>query len=154
MPRHAATPVGLSLAHTAKVTSRAFGDALEAAGGSLPAWLVLRSLKAERLRNQRELADALGIRGATLTHHLNAMEADGLITRRRDPSNRRIHLVELTAKGESQFRVMRSAAVAYDQRLRAGFADGELGTLEALLRRLRHNVAARDPRSRTDDSSR
>ena len=29
-----------------------------------------------------ELADAVGITGPTLTHHLNAMESDALITRR------------------------------------------------------------------------
>ena len=29
----------------------------------------------------------VGIEGATLTHHLGAKEADGLLTRRRDPAN-------------------------------------------------------------------
>lgn len=140
MPRHAA-PIGLVLARTAKLTSRAFGDALEAAGGSLPVWLILRALKAQRRRNQRELAESLGIRGATLTHHLNAMETDGLLTRRRDPVNRRIHLVEVTAEGEACFRAMRAAAVAYDQRLRAGLTDKDVATIEQLLRRLRDNVA-------------
>ena len=53
-------------------------------------WLVLLNLKTRRLANQRELAEAVGIREATLTHHLNAMEAGGLITRRRDTANRRI----------------------------------------------------------------
>ena len=69
------------------------------AGGSGPMWLVLISLKTRPRASQRELADAVGIREATLTHHLNAMDTSGLITRRRDPENRRVHLVELTPAG-------------------------------------------------------
>ena len=35
------------------------------------------SLKSGQLASQRELAEAVGIQGATLTHHLNAMESAG-----------------------------------------------------------------------------
>jgi DNA-binding HxlR family transcriptional regulator len=87
-------------ARAARLVSRAFDDALSQAGGSLPAWLVLLNLKIRPTVNQRELAEAVGIREATLTHHLNAMETDGLLTRRRDHNNRRIHVVELTDAGE------------------------------------------------------
>ncbi|MCA1694565.1 MAG: MarR family winged helix-turn-helix transcriptional regulator, partial [Actinobacteria bacterium] len=72
-------PIGLKLAQTAKAVSGAFDEALAAAGGSLPIWLILISLKTQRLGNQRELAEAVGIQGATLTHHLNAMESAGLL---------------------------------------------------------------------------
>jgi MarR family transcriptional regulator for hemolysin len=133
-------PIGLTLARTAKIVSRAFDDALSAAGGSAPIWLVLISLKTQPTRNQRELAQAVGIQGATLTHHLNAMEADGLITRRRDPANRRVHQVELTEEGESLFLRLAGAAQAHDRRLRTGLDDAELATLETLLGRLEHNV--------------
>jgi MarR family transcriptional regulator for hemolysin len=120
--------------------SRAFDDALAEAGGSLPVWLVLLSLKSQPPGNQRDLAEAVGIREATLTHHLNAMDARGLVTRRRDPANRRVHLVELTAEGEATFRRLRSAAVAFDQRLRRGLSDGDVARLDGLLGRLEGNV--------------
>jgi MarR family transcriptional regulator for hemolysin len=121
--------------------SRAFDDALAQAGGSAPVWLVLISLKSQQVRNQRELAEAVGIREATLTHHLNAMDEQGLITRRRDPANRRVHLVELTEAGEDTFQRLRGAATAFDQRLRAGLSGDEVSQLEALLGRLAANVA-------------
>jgi MarR family transcriptional regulator for hemolysin len=35
----------------------------------------------------------VGVREATLTHHLNAMDTRGLITRTRDTANRRIHVI-------------------------------------------------------------
>src|SRR3954452_21290715 len=134
-------PIGLTLARTTKIVSRAFDDALAAAGGSTPIWLILISLKTQPTSNQRELAEAVGIQGATLTHHLNAMEADGLITRRRDPANRRVHQVVLTERGEALFHRLAAAARAHDERLRADIDDDEIAVLERLLGRLQHNVA-------------
>jgi MarR family transcriptional regulator, transcriptional regulator for hemolysin len=140
MPRPTRAPIGRHLAQTSRSVSRAFDDALAQAGGSVPVWLVLISLKSQQLRNQRELAEAVGIREATLTHHLNSMDEQGLITRRRDPANRRVHLVELTDAGEAAFQRLRGAAAAFDQQLRAGFSDDEVTDLEALLSRLEANV--------------
>jgi MarR family transcriptional regulator for hemolysin len=137
----ASPPVGQHLARTAKEITRAFDDALAGAGGSQPIWLVLISLKTRRLASQRELAEAVGIREATLTHHLNAMDAGGLITRRRDPENRRVHLVQMTPAGEEAFHRMRKAAFAFDDRLRAGFDDDELEEFRRVLDRLRDNVS-------------
>ena len=135
-------PIGLRLNQAARAVGRAFDDALAEAGGSLPVWLILLNLKIRRPGTQRELADAVGIREATLTHHLNAMDADGLITRARDATNRRVHIVTLTEKGDELFLVLRAAAVAFDAKLRAGLAESDLATLETLLTRLSVNVGA------------
>jgi MarR family transcriptional regulator, transcriptional regulator for hemolysin len=141
MYRPAREPLGLHLTKVSRIVSRAFDDALAGAGGSLPVWLVLISLKSGHLASQRELAGAVGIQGATLTHHLNAMESAGLVTRRRDPQNRRQHLVELTPDGDALFVRMRDTAMAFDKRLRTGLTEGEIGKLETLLTRLRENVS-------------
>lgn len=146
MPQSTRPPIGLKLARTAKAVSGAFDDALAVAGGSLPVWLILLSLKTQRLGNQRELAATIGVQGATLTHHLNAMERNGLVARRRHPDNRRIHIVELTDRGEALFHGLRSAAAAFDRQLRAGISDDEITVLAQLLDRLRHNATAAMPR--------
>jgi MarR family transcriptional regulator, transcriptional regulator for hemolysin len=140
MPAPAQPPIGLHLARTAKAVSRAFDDALSAAGGSLPSWLVLLSVRTGKLGNQRELAEAIGIRGATMTHHLDTMEAAGLVARRRDPENRRVQLVTLTASGEAAFDRMRSAAMAFDSRLRAGLSEADVVRFTTVLDKLRGNV--------------
>ncbi len=140
MSKPARPPIGLQLSRAARSVSRAFDDALADAGGSLPVWLVLISLKSQQPGNQRDLARAVGIKEATLTHHLNAMDARGLVTRRRDPANRRVHQVELTEAGEAMFARLRDAAMAFDQRLRRGLSDDEIAGLEALLGRLEANV--------------
>jgi MarR family transcriptional regulator, transcriptional regulator for hemolysin len=142
-------PIGLLLTRTAKVVSRAFDQALTEAGGSLPTWLVLVSLEGRAHGAQREVADAVGIEGPTLTHHLNRMEAAGLVTRRRDPDNRRAHRVELTEDGEAAFRRLLQTVASFDVRLRAGLADRELTALRGLLDRLRANVAAPDRPARS-----
>ncbi len=141
MSAPARLPVGLQLAQAAKAVSRAFDDALAQAGGSLPVWLVLISVKSRQAASQRELAAAAGIQGATLTHHLNAMESAGLVTRRRDPENRRTHVVELTPAGDALFLRLRDAAMAFDQQLRSGLSGRDIDQLEQLLTRLRGNVS-------------
>ncbi len=145
--RPATTPIGLHLSQAARVVSRAFDAALAQAGGSSPGWLVLLNLKIAPDANQRELAEAIGVREATLTHHLNAMEAEGLLSRRRDPSNRRVHIVELTETGEAAFHRLRGAAAGFDHQLRDGFTETDLNRLGRLLDRLVSNVgdARQDP---------
>lgn len=133
-------PVGLHLAQAARLVSRRFDDALAEAGGSLPVWLVLLNLKTRRHANQGELAHAVGVTDATLTHHLNRMAADGLITRTRDANNRRIHIVELTEGGQAMFVQLRGAAVGFDRRLRAGFGKAELAEFDRMLDQLATNA--------------
>lgn len=142
MPPPTTEPIGLDVTRTGKVLNRAFDDALVAAGGSLPMWLVLVSLKSQRHGMQRELAEAVGVEGPTLTHHLNRMERAGLITRQRDPENRRIHRVELTEDGEAAFFRLLDTVVAFDRRLRAGVTDEEIVAVTGVLARLRANVSA------------
>jgi len=136
------TPIGLHLTRTARVVSRAFDDALADAGGSLPVWLVLLNLKIQQDANQRQLAEAVGVTEATLTHHLNAMEKDGLLARRRDPANRRNHIVEPTASGEAVFARLAAVARAFDQQLRTSLEPADITTLRALLDQLGRNVGS------------
>jgi MarR family transcriptional regulator for hemolysin len=143
VPEPVLLPIGLRLSQTARVVERAFDEALGAAGGTLPVWLILLNLKTRKVANQRELAEAVRVREATLTHHLNAMEARGLLTRTRDAANRRVHVVALTEAGEAAFVRMRDAAMAFDAKLRAGLADADVVTLSVLLGRLAANAGAR-----------
>jgi len=138
-------PIGLRLAQASRTVERAFDAALAEAEGSLPVWLILLNLKVRPPANQRELAAAVGITGATLTHHLNAMDAQGLVQRTRDNANRRVQVVTLTEAGEAAFERLRAAAIAFDARLRAGFTDADLASLDAQLHHLAANAAVLAP---------
>jgi MarR family transcriptional regulator for hemolysin len=138
-------PLGLQLNQAARIIGQAFDEALQAAGGSLPVWLVLLNLKVRPPDSQRELATAVGIREATLTHHLNAMESSGLLARRRDPGNRRIHIVDLSEDGNALFLRLRDAALSFDRRLREGLPEADLDWLGRQLDRLAANVGRPAP---------
>ena len=135
-------PIGLRLNQAARAVERAFDKALAEAGGTLPIWLILLNLKIHRPANQQKLAEAVGVREATLTHHLNAMDARGLVTRTRDPANRRFQVVTMTEAGEAAFLRLRSAAMAFNARLSTGLTGADLDTLAALLSQLAANVGA------------
>jgi MarR family transcriptional regulator, transcriptional regulator for hemolysin len=143
-------PIGLRLNQAARAVERAFDEALGEAGGTLPVWLVLLNLKIRKPANQRELAEAVGVREATLTHHLNTLHARGLIARTRDAANRRVQVVTLTDAGEEAFLRLRDAAVAFDAKLRAGLSDEDLATLGTLLDHLAANVNPKPPDAPTN----
>jgi MarR family transcriptional regulator for hemolysin len=133
-------PIGLHIQRVAKVLNRAFEDELAAADGSLPMWLILLSLKSGRPETQRELADSVGIQGATMTHHLDSLEKAGLVRRTRDPSNRRSQRVELTPEGDAAFNRLRKVALKFDQRLRNGISEEQLAAVGPVLDRLLENA--------------
>jgi MarR family transcriptional regulator, transcriptional regulator for hemolysin len=138
-------PIGLRLARTARTVSQAFERAMADAGGSAPMWQVLLLVRTQQWGNQSQMAEALGITGATLTHHLNAMEKQGLVRRWREESNRRVQRVELTDAGAAMFERLRGVAMAHDARLRAGFDEAELAQLAELLDRLKASVETPSP---------
>ncbi len=136
-------PIGLDVVRTGRLVNRAFDEALIGAGGSLPIWLIVTTLKRGEHVMQRDIAAAVGIEDATLTHHLARMERAGLVIRRREPANRRNQIVELTSDGEELFGRMLTTVRAFDRRLRAGVTAEELDQLRTLLDRLRTNAAPR-----------
>jgi len=142
VPEPFPVPIGLRLNQASRAVERAFDEALAEAGGTLPIWLILLNLKIRKPGNQKDLAEAVGVREATLTHHLNTMDARGLITRTRDAANRRVQVVELTDAGEAAFLRLRTAAVAFDARLRSGLSAADETRLRELLGQLAANVGS------------
>lgn len=143
MTRPAGVPIGLRLAEVARDVGRAFDDALASEGGSRPVWMVLLAVKSGAAASQQQIADHIGIRGATLTHHLSGMEERGLVVRTREPGDLRTQVVRLTDEGESLFVALAGAAQEFDRRLRRGLSTGEVAQLDALLQRLHANAGVR-----------
>src|SRR5258706_13822135 len=119
------TPIGLQLANASKAVSRAFNDRLAEAGGSVPVWLIVSSLKSNERRTQLDLARAVGIEGPTLTRHLDGLEENGIVRRVRDGGDRRAVRVELTPEGERLFQTLRQAVIAFNRALTDGVDEPE-----------------------------
>jgi MarR family transcriptional regulator, transcriptional regulator for hemolysin len=130
------------LHYVAHMAQQAFNASLAGAGGGLATWLVLLAIKWQGAHTQSELARAVGIKGATLTHHLDRLEDEGLVRRTRSTTDRRAIRVELTSTGERRFERLHVAALDYDERLLAGNSEEELAIFGTVLSRLAANLAA------------
>jgi MarR family transcriptional regulator for hemolysin len=133
-------PIGLRLTRTARSVSNAFERAMAEAGGSASAWQVLLLVRSKQWGTQSRMADAMGITGATLTHHLNALEKRGLVRRWREAENRRVQHVALTPAGETLFARLREVAVRHDRRLRSNLTEQETALLAELLDKLQAGI--------------
>jgi MarR family transcriptional regulator for hemolysin len=129
-------PIGLQLTRTARTVSQEFERAMAEAGGSAAAWQVLLLIRSGQWGTQSNMAQAMGVTGATMTHHLNSLEAQGLVRRWRDESNRRVQQVELTDAGIALFDRLREVAMRHDQRLRSRLTEKEVEELSKLLHKL------------------
>jgi|SRR5436190_3955146 len=136
MARPQGTPIGLQLARAARTVSQEFERAMAEAGGSAAAWQVLLLIRSGQWDTQSGLAKAMGVTGATMTHHLNSLETQGFVRRWRDESNRRVQQVELTGAGIELFDRLRGVAVRHDRRLRARLTEREVDQLAKLLHKL------------------
>lgn len=134
--------MGLLISQVGRAVEQAFDDALAAAGGSRPSWLILLAIISGAAETQAGIAAHIGITGPTLVHHLDRLEADGLVLREIDPQNRRMRTLTLTETGRSAFLGMRDAATSFDARLRGGLSEAQLATLRRLLARVRTNATS------------
>src|SRR3954453_10025557 len=91
---------------------------------------------------QRELMAEMDVDPSILVTLLNPLEADGLVTRERDPADRRRHLVTLTAAGERGLVSASRAQKETEDELFASLDDDQRQQLGALLIALRDGLAA------------
>jgi DNA-binding MarR family transcriptional regulator len=86
--------------------------------------------------SQQELETALLIDANSVVLLLNELEAAGLSIRRRDPNDRRRHLVDLTPAGRVAVDRAEKARESLEDAILADFSGEERETLKKLLRRV------------------
>jgi MarR family transcriptional regulator for hemolysin len=134
-------PAGRHVVFTGKAVSEAFAAALVEAGGSLATWVVLSALSDVGIVSQAALASHVHLEGATITHHVDRLEAVGLVQRRLDPTDRRVRRLELTPAGEQLHDRLLAAAREFDRRLTAGLSERDVATLHRILERMQSNLS-------------
>jgi DNA-binding MarR family transcriptional regulator len=91
---------------------------------------------------QRDLVHEMDMAPSMLVTLLNPLETDGLVSRRRDPADRRRHLVTLTPAGEKQLTNASRAQKDTEDALFAALDNEQREHLRALLLAMRDGLAA------------
>jgi MarR family transcriptional regulator for hemolysin len=136
-----AEPLGRELVFTAKSMREAFEEALTAAGGSLGTWIVLSTLSDVGCISQTALASHIHLEGATITHHIDRLEAAGLVRRQLDPNDRRVRRLELTHAGTELHSRLLAAGIELQQHVLAGLNALDRAALQKTLRTIQSNLA-------------
>jgi DNA-binding MarR family transcriptional regulator len=90
---------------------------------------------------QRELGQRMETDPSILVTLLNPLEAEGLLSRRRDPLDRRRHLVTLTAPGERRLVTAARAQREAEDELFAGLDESQREQLRVLLVALKDSLS-------------
>jgi DNA-binding MarR family transcriptional regulator len=90
--------------------------------------------------SQRELGDILGIHHSVLVTFLNPLEADGYISRDRDPADRRRHVVSITPSGVALLHAATAAQRDVEDTLFAGLTKAQHVQFRKLLTTIRNNA--------------
>src|SRR3954471_12963456 len=96
---------------------------------------------------QRDLMQETGVDPSILVTLLNPLEADGLVTRERDPGDRRRHLVTLTPAGKRHLDSAARAQKETEDTLFASLDDEQREQLRDVLLALRDGLATDQART-------
>jgi DNA-binding MarR family transcriptional regulator len=119
--------------HLDRVARRSSEIALEPTGLRPRHVLALTILRDHGAMPQGGLGDALRLDPANLVGLLNELEQLALLQRRRDPEDRRRHIVELSPAGETALAGAEAALASVQDEVLSGLDAEERSTLHALL---------------------
>ncbi len=117
----------------------------ELLGMRLKQFLLLGYVRDHGGVSQQELEKALLVDANGVVLLLNELEAAGFSVRRRDSSDRRRHLVELTESGRVAVERAEKARESLEDEILADFSPEERATLRKLLRRVLEGLLKATP---------
>jgi DNA-binding MarR family transcriptional regulator len=131
---------GLLLALVGHVAMRRLRDAHTASHLSPRQFHLLGVLHDHGAMSQSKLGQTTGTDPSILVTMLNPLEADHLIARERDPTDRRRHLVTLTPAGEQRLNRAAEAQREAENALFVGLDDAQRELLRGLLIAVQHGL--------------
>jgi len=124
--------------------------AFEGTGLSPFHYAVLALLEEDPRETQAAIADALGYDRSHVVRLLDELEERDLVVRKRDPEDRRRHVVKMTPEGRKMLAKLRAIVARLEDHFLAPLDRDERAALHALLVRL---AAFHDPRCTPRDAT-
>ncbi len=122
--------------NVARIGHRALLEALAGDDLRLPHFAILSALSDFGPLAQHELADRLNLNRSHLVGYLDTLEGRGLVSRERDPDDRRRQRVTLSSSGRSRVRRLNRIAQDSQSELLEALSERERRVLVDLLRRV------------------
>jgi DNA-binding MarR family transcriptional regulator len=94
---------------------------------------ILRAIAAEPGRSQQALSGQLGLLPSRVVAYVDELEDRGYVERRRNPDDRRLHALHLTASGKKVISKIGELGRQHDRLLTAGLDTHQRDTLHQLL---------------------
>jgi DNA-binding MarR family transcriptional regulator len=94
---------------------------------------ILRAIAAEPGRSQQALSGQLGLLPSRVVAYVDELEDRGYVERRRNPADRRLHALHLTASGKKVITKIGELGRQHDRLLTAGLDSQQRDTLHQLL---------------------
>jgi DNA-binding MarR family transcriptional regulator len=113
-----------------------FAARVSALGLTPPQVGLLGLIAASPGQSQQALAGVLGMPPSRLVGLVDALADRGLVERRRNPADRRLHALHITEAGEAMRTEIAGVGQAHDDALCRSLDEGERETLRALLSRI------------------
>ncbi|UWQ73443.1 MarR family winged helix-turn-helix transcriptional regulator [Leisingera sp. M658] len=127
---------GYLVNHTARLFAAGLQERITPLGITIGQFPILLELWVKDGVTQRELLQKLALEQATLANTLNRMERDGLIVRKKHPSDARSQQIWLTAKGQATRESAYQAANDQNEQSLAPLSIEERKQFMGLMRRI------------------
>jgi MarR family transcriptional regulator for hemolysin len=130
-----------ALHNTARAWRQAVDRRLKHLGVSQASWLTIAlAARARSPLSQSELADGLGVEGATMVAMIDRLVKAGLVVREPSTTDRRIKRVVLTAAGNDLYDTVKAEADAFRREVLAQVDPQQLQSATELLEQLHDRV--------------
>ncbi|OSQ43324.1 transcriptional regulator [Thalassospira sp. MCCC 1A01428] len=145
--------IGSALINTARKWRREIDHALQAHGLSqttaLP--LIVLHRRGGTVR-QGAIAEEIGVEGPSLVRVIDALEADDMVRRVADPSDRRAKMVSLTSQGAIKATEIEQILARVRDNVTAEIDDGDLETTLKVLKQLLARLTCREGKDPQDNN--
>lgn len=135
-----------SVGYIVNITAKSFQRSLDLelrknSGVGLSQWRVVWALVMQSGLTQKEIADKVGIEGATLVPVIDKMEQEGLLRRKPDSKDRRVNRIYLTPKSDALWKSMMKCILKIRKFSTKDISENDIKITLETLRKISNNLS-------------